>query len=100
MTETRTAPARYIEADTYAGRWTRRSNTVRSDVFTARELATTYGTGKEFVAWTFYGHVGGPALYARDRFIGQEDGSLAGYAADGHLVIIHPADREIRIATR
>lgn len=100
MTTTRTAPAPHIAASTHTGRWARPANGVRSDVFTARELVEIFGVGQVRIVWEFSGHTHGEALYCRTRFIGQEDGSLAAYAKDGHLVLVHPADRRIRIITR
>ncbi len=88
----------YIAADTYTGRHTLRSNGKRSDVFTARELAAMT-PGEERPFWEFSGHVRGVALYVRTRFVGQEDGSLAGYCSEGRLVVIHPADRKVCVLT-
>lgn len=98
---TTTMEAQHIASDTYAGKWTARG-TRRSDVFTAGELAamTETMTDRTIVLWEFSGHVNGQPLYVRTRFVGQADGSLAGYDSDGALTIIHPADREIRIITK
>lgn len=96
MTETST-PARYIDADTYTGTWTV-SGSRKSDQYRAGELAEMFGT-EVFVVWEFAGHVRGRALYARTRFVAQPDGSLAGYNSEGTIVIVHPADRVLRIAT-
>lgn len=89
----------YIAADTYTGRHTLRSNSKRSGVFTARELASMAPASGELVVWEFSGHVRGVALYVRTRFVGQEDGSLAGYCSEGRLVVIHPADRKVCVLT-
>jgi len=97
MTATITAPAARIAKDTYTGKWTVRGSR-RSDVFTAAELAAM--TDGIIVLWEFSGHVNGQPLYARTRFVGQADGSLAGYDSDGTRTIIHPADRKIRIITK
>lgn len=91
---------RHIARDTHTGRHMLTSNTVRSDVFTAAELARMAASGDVIVLWEYAGRVRtGKDLYVRTRFVGQEDGSLVGYAGDGHLSIIHPADRRIRVIT-
>lgn len=105
MTATVT-PACYIAKSAHQGRWTKvlKPGSFRMDAFSARELATaenipTLETG-EFVLWEFSGTTrGGLAQFHRTRFVAQADGSLAAYAADGHLVIIFPADRVIRVLT-
>lgn len=98
---TSTALARHIAPSTTTGKATRCSNALRSDVFTAAELVEAFGVGTVHEVWEFSGHThGGVALYCRTRFVGQEDGSLAGYDATGRLVIVHPADRQIRIVTQ
>lgn len=98
---TTTMAAQHIAPDTYAGKWTV-SGTRHSDVFAAAELAamTETMTDRLIVLWEFSGHVNGQPLYNRTRFVGQADGSLAGYDSDGALKVIHPADREIRIITK
>ena len=93
--------ATYIAADTFTGKPTLRSNKVRSDVFTARELAAFGKVGEVLVLWTSAGLMyDGVMLYSRERFIPQEDGSLVGYNSDGTRSIIHPADRKIRVRTK
>jgi hypothetical protein len=100
MTSTATI-ARYIVPSTATGKATRRSNALRSDVFTAAELAEAFGVGTVREVWEFSGHThDGVALYCRTRFVGQEDGALAGYDATGRLLIVHPAERQIRIVTQ
>lgn len=97
---TATAPA-YITPDTtYTGRHTITSNRRRSDVFTARELAAMTTPGVPLTLWEYHGTVHGVNLFGRTRFLAQEDGSLVGYSADGSRVIIHPADRKVRVITR
>jgi len=86
-----------IAPDTYTGTWTVRG-TRRSDVFTAAELAAM--ADGVIVLWEFVGHVNGQPLWARTRFVGQADGSLAGYNSDGTRTIIHPADRKVRVLTK
>jgi hypothetical protein len=95
MTETRTAPAMHIERDTYTGKHIV-TGTHRTGVFQARELAVP---GQIITVWESFGHVHGQAVYGRTRFVGQEDGSLAGYDSEGALKIIHPATRQIRVIT-
>lgn len=98
MTAT-TAPA-YIAPDTYTGRWTRQGNKIRSDVFTAAELAAMVAPDATLVVWEYFGTVRGLASYHRTRFVAQADGSLVGYSASGACTIIHPAGRRIRVMTR
>lgn len=99
MTTTATAP-QYLPADTYAGRHSLRSNKVRSDVFTAAELAAMTTGDTPIVLWEYHGTVHGVNLYGRHRFVAQADGSLVGYAANGARTIIHPADRRLRVMTK
>lgn len=91
---------RFIAPDTYVGRWTRRirPGTHRNDLFTAAELATLFTVPAAI--WEYSGGVGGRDLYVRTRYVGQADGTLAGYDSDGRCTIIHPADRKIRILTK
>lgn len=90
----------FITADTHTGRHTLRSNKVRSDVFTAQELAAMATPGTPLVLWEYHGTVRGVNLFGRTRFMAQEDGALVGYSADGSCVIIHPAARRIRVMTK
>jgi hypothetical protein len=96
-----TMAAQWIAPDTYVGKWMIRG-TRRSDVFTASELATMATTmvDRIIVLWEFCGHVNGKPLYVRTRFVGQADGSLAGYNSDGTVSVIHPASRKIRVITK
>lgn len=99
-----TAPARYIAKSQHKGDWVKVAmpGTYRIDTFTARELTDMsiprVATG-EFVLWEAGGTRQGDQFFYRTRYVPQADGSLAVYASDGHLVIIHPADRKIRIRT-
>lgn len=95
-----TAPV-HIARDTWTGTWTRRGIPAghRADTFTAAELAELFGT--EFAIWESAGQTrGGKELFVRSRNVPQADGSLAGYDANGRLVIIHPATRALRILTK
>lgn len=90
-----------ITPDAYTGTWTRRGIPAgrRAGTFTAVELAAMFG--EEFVIWESAGQSrGGYELFVRSRKVPQADGSLAGYDADGRLVIIHPAARNLRILTK
>lgn len=95
-----TAP-QYLARDTYTGRHTFRSNRVRSDAYTARELAAFGNVGEILVLWESAGKMrDGVTLYVRSRLIPQADGSLVGYNADGGRSIVHPADRTLRVRTK
>jgi hypothetical protein len=92
----------HIARDTWTGTWTRRGIPAgyRADSFTAAELTMLFGQ-EEFVIWESAGHMrGGKELFVRSRKVPQADGSLAGYDANGRLVIVHPATRNLRILTR
>lgn len=96
MTTTSTTPApRYIEADTYTGR--------HSVTLTAQTMAVTM-TAAELAAeaecaavFESVGHVNGREHFARCRYIATPAGDLYLYAADGSLVVIHPASRPLRV---
>lgn len=95
-----TAPA-YIAPDTYTGRYTV-SNLkpgYQPDAFTAAELATLATEG---VLWESFGTPHGfrREHFARTRYVADSDGNLHCYASDGHKVIVHPADRKLRIVTK
>ncbi len=98
---TTTSAASYITADTHAGTWTRKGIPAghRADNFTAAELAEMFG--QEFVIWESAGQSrDGRELFVRSRNVPQTDCSLAGYDADGRLIILHPANRALRVLTR
>lgn len=100
MTTMRTAPE-YLSRDTYTGRHTLRSNSVRSDAYTARELAAFGTVGEVMVLWESAGKMCyGVTLWVRSRFVPQADGSLVGYNAEGGRSIVHPADRTLRVLTK
>lgn len=96
-------PARYIAKSEHQGSWVKSATSgYRIDEFTAGELAqmAPAETG-EINLWEASGsRQGGIQFFYRTRFVAQADGSIADYASDGHLVIIHPADRKIRIRTK
>lgn len=104
---TTTAPAPYIAKSAHKGHWNQILDHFRSSAFTAGELAAMAGkelpglaTG-EIVLWEQGGVMpGGGSMFYRTRFVPQTDGSLAVYDANGRLIIIHPADRVIRILVK
>lgn len=104
MTNTDTAPATYIAKSEHKGAWVKGvTSGYRIDGFTARELGEMdmprVSTG-EIVLWEAApSRQGGVQFFYRVRYVPQADGSIAAYASDGHLVIIHPADRKITIRT-
>jgi hypothetical protein len=98
---TLTAPE-YLGRSTHTGRWTRTfsaSARYAASAFTAGELATMHAG--EFAIWESAGHMrDGRELFCLSRFVPQADGSLVGYDADGRRIIVHPAERSLRILTR
>ncbi len=95
-----TEAPRYIERDTYAGRYSihRPVAKVRADYYTAAEIAALAPTG---VIWESYGTTfPGRESFGRSRYVADEAGNLHVYASDGHLVIVHPAARRLRVLTR
>ena len=101
-TKQTTAPAPFLarirdEAPARRSQITCRPGANRSDVYTAGDLADLIGDG---VVWEFSGHVrGGRELWSRTRFVADAEGALHCYAANGQKVIVHPADRQLRILT-
>lgn len=93
-----TAPAS-IAPDTYAGHWVRHGIPagMRVSVFTAAQLAAHATEG---VMWASFGHVGGREGFGRDRYVADPAGNLHVYDSTGRKVIIHPADRKLRILAR
>lgn len=94
----------YIARDTHAGRhwFAGRTGARRTDVFTAAELAAmcpATGPDGEFVLFEVVELANNRRMYKRTRFIADADGALHGYTSDGARVIIHPADRKLRILT-
>ena len=105
MSNLDTAPATYIAKSEHRGTWVKTlASGYRIDAFTAREIAEMdlpRGATGEINLWeASASRTGGVQFFYRTRFVAQADGSLAAYASDGHLVIIHPADRKIRIRTK
>lgn len=105
MSNLDTAPARYIAKSEHKGAWVKTlASGYRIDTFTAREIAEMglpRGATGEINLWeAASSRQGGVQFFYRVRFIAQEDGSLAAYASGGLLVIVHPADRKIRIRTK
>lgn len=102
MTAT-TAPARYIAKSAHKGAWVKTlASGYRIDAFTAGELAqmAPAETGEINLWEASASRQGGVQFFYRTRFVAQADGSIAAYASDGHLVIVHPADRKILIRTK
>ena len=98
MTTTIFPAPNYIPADDYKGRTA--VYNVNSDVFTAKELAEFIGAGNTAPLFVYYGHLrNGKKLFARDRFYSDGE-KLYGYDSTGQLMIIHPAERKIRIHTK
>jgi hypothetical protein len=92
------APA-YIARDEYAGRHAihRPVAKVRAASFTAAELAAHAPTG---VIWESFGATfPGRESFGRNRYVADAAGNLHMYDSDGAKVIIHPADRSIRVLT-
>lgn len=98
---TATAAPAYIARDTYTGRYT--TNNLRPGYsvssFTAAELAAFATEG---VLWESFGTPRGSRRehFARTRYVADSDGNLHCYSADGHKVIVHPADRVLRIVAK
>ncbi len=91
----------YIAADTYTGTYSRGQGKFRADTFTAAELAEMLGgEGEPFVVWVSFGHVNGQERFGRDRFIADAEGNLHLYSSDGHRVLVHGAERPLRILTK
>ncbi len=92
-----TAPD-YLPADTYTGK-TRVLGKAKSSLFTAAGLAALIGAGNTTPLFVYYGHLhNGQKLFSRDRFYSDGE-QIYGYDATGGLMIIHPADRKIRVLT-
>ncbi len=95
---TNEAPA-YIARDTYTGRHSihRPNAKVKADSFAAAELAAIAPTG---VIWESFGATfPGRESFGRSRYVAAPNGDLHVYDSEGRRVIIHPADRKIRVLT-
>lgn len=89
----------HIAADTYTGKARIRGN-VRSGVFTSAELAAMIGAGNTSALFEYSGHLrNGQPLYVRTRFY-SDGAKIYGYDAAGQMLIIHPAERKIRVHTK
>lgn len=100
MTQTSTATAPDFTArDTYAGRHIRWNVPagMRAIVVTAGALAAIAPEG---AIWESAGHVSGRELFGRSRYIADAAGNLHVYDSAGRKVIVHPADRRLRVLAR
>jgi len=91
---------KYIARDTYAGRHSihRPNAKVKAGMFEAREIADMDSEG---VIWESFGATfPGRESFGRSRYVADGEGNLHIYDSEGALVIIHPADRKIRLLTR
>jgi len=98
---TTAAPAQNITKSAHTGSWvqTPKPGTYQAASYMAGELAGMLDG--EFVVWESAGHLrNGRELFHRARYVGQSDGSLAGYDSNGRRTIIHPADRRLVILTK
>jgi len=98
---TTTAPAQHIAKSAHTGSWvqTPKPGTYQKASYMAGELAAMMDG--EFAVWESAGHLrNGRELFCRSRYVGQSDGSLAGYDANGRRIIIHPAGRRLVILTK
>lgn len=101
MTTTKAAAApQYIAPDTYTGRWMR--DGIPADrgasTFQARELAQFATEG---IIWESAGHTNsGRELFCRTRYVADTSGALHCYDSSGRKVIVHPADRAIRVLVK
>lgn len=100
MTTTQIAmalPPLFTTPDTYTGHWTREGIPAHLGAAShlARDIAATATTG---IIWESAGHMAsGRELFCRSRYIATSDGSLHMYTSSGRKVIVHPADRPVRI---
>lgn len=89
----------YIGSDDYAGRFTTHFSPKRHRVavYTARELVS-YGRSGAF--FESYGRVSDRHEgFSRTRYVADRDGNLHCYDPNGAKVIVHPADRKLRVLT-
>ncbi len=89
----------WIHRDDHTGRWMREGIPAgqRISGVTAAELAAM---GLDTV-WEYSGRArSGRALFHRTRIVAAEDGSLGCYDSAGALVLVHPADRVVRVLCR
>lgn len=95
---TSTEAPNYIAREVgYTGRQTVIRKSPKAASFTAAEIAAMAPTG---IIWESFGHpFPGKEGFGRSRYVAAPNGDLHIYATDGHLVIIHPAARRIRVLT-
>lgn len=97
---TNTEAPKYIARDTYTGRQSihRPNAKVKAGLFEAREIAAM---GHEGVIWESFGATfPGRESFGRSRYVADDEGNLHIYDSNGMLVLVHPADRKIRLLTR
>jgi hypothetical protein len=95
-TETTTAP-QYTTRDTYAGRWYTTAKAGQgAATWTAAELAAHAAEG---VVWESIGTPLGATRehFCRGRYVADAAGNLHMFSASGSKVLVHPADRALRI---
>ena len=91
---------KFIARDTYNGRHSihRPVAKVKAGSFLAREIAAMASDG---VIWESFGATfSGRESFGRSRYVADAAGNLYIYNSEGALVIIHPADRKIRLLTK
>lgn len=100
MTTTQTEAPAYIARDTYAGRHSihRPNAKVKAGSFTAAEIAAMAPEG---VIWESCGATfPGRESFGRSRYIADGAGNLHIYDSNGRKILIHPAERKIRLLTK
>ena len=89
----------FIARDTHEGRHSihRKNSAVKAATFTAAEIAALAPTG---ILWASFGATfPGRESFGRSRYIATPNGDLHLYDSNGRKVIVHPADRKIRVLT-
>lgn len=95
---TQTAMPRRIAADTHTGKWSLpKPKGHRISTFQAREIADFATEG---VIWASFGHVNGQEMFSRERYLADTHGNLHVYGQHGGKVIVHPADRALRVLAK
>lgn len=97
---TATAAPAYIAADAYTGRHTvlKPRAPFRPEAWKAGDLAALAATG---VVWESCGEVRpGKEGFCRSRYVADAEGNLHVYDSTGRKVIVHPADRILRILVK
>lgn len=86
----------YIAKDTYTGKQTMtlNANKHKVTIYTAREIAGFLSEGAVFES---FGSVYGKERFGRTRYVADSAGNLHCYDSNGRKIIVHPADRKLRI---